>query len=259
MLKSMLSNKKRDTTPKEEPFKKALDWETSKTELIEKSERTAWNVAKGASIIAILAIVAIVLLIPLKESIPYVVRIDKNTGYTDIVTTLQNKNITYDEVTDKYWLSQFVSARETWEWYTAQKDYDAVRLLSSAEVGRDYVKIFEGPNALDKLYGQGSVVTVEIRTIVPQGNGQASVRFDKKLKRRDSPDATSQVTSWIATIGYEYKKISKMKESERLKNPLGFQVLSYRLDSEMAGDKVVPEVQKQTEAVKVPAPVQAGK
>jgi type IV secretion system protein VirB8 len=108
-----------------------------------------------------------------------------------------------------------------------------VRLLSAPEVGRDYARLFEGPNALDKQYGQGTVVTVEIRSVVPHGNGQASVRFDKKIKARDSGEAGARISTWVATVGYEYKKVSKMKEDERLKNPLGFQAMSYRVDSEI--------------------------
>jgi type IV secretory pathway component VirB8 len=234
--------------PKPDHFEKALDWETSRTEQLERSERTAWLVAKVASGMAILAIVAVVLMLPLKESVPYLVRVDKNTGHTDIVTVLDTKKVSIDEVIDKYWLAKFVRARESWEWYTAQEDYDNVRLLSSPEVGRDYARLFEGPNALDKQYGQGAVVTVEIRSVVPHGNGQASVRFDKKIKARDSGDAGAQISTWVATVGYEYKKVSKMKEDERLKNPLGFQAMSYRVDSEItrqaapvaAPDQVAP-------------------
>jgi type IV secretion system protein VirB8 len=234
-------------------FKKALDWETSRTEQIEKSERTAWMVAKVASVIAILAMAALVLLLPLKESIPYLVRVDKNTGHTDVVTILDSKNVSIDEVTDKYWLAKFVRARESWEWYTAQEDYDNVRLLSSADVGKEYAKLFEGPNALDKQYGQGTVVAVEICSVVPHGNGQASVRFQKKLKRRDSGDTGAQVTTWVATVGYEYKKISKMSENDRLKNPLGFQAMSYRVDPEMTRATPVAATDQSAPAPIVPA------
>lgn len=229
--------------PGKEHFEMAFDWETSRIEQIEKSERIAWNVAKGASLVAVLAITAVVLLVPLKESIPYVVRIDKNTGYTDIVTTLHAKTVTVDEAADKYWVSKFVRARESWEWYTAQEDYDTVRLLASPDVGRQYAKLFEGPTALDKEYGQGTVVTVDINSVVPHGSGQASVRFIKKINRRDAGDVGARFANYIATIGYEYKFAAKMKEKDRLKNPLGFQVMSYRVDS---------EVTQQTEAVSRP-------
>ncbi|OPY76832.1 MAG: Type IV secretion system protein virB8 [Syntrophorhabdus sp. PtaU1.Bin153] len=236
-----------------EHFQKALDWETSRTEQIEKSERTAWMVAKVASGVAILSTAAIVLMLPLKETVPYLVRVDKNTGHTDIVTTLKNKTVSFDDVTDKYWLAKFVKARESWEWYTAQEDYDNVRLLGSPNVGKEYAKLFEGPQAIDKQYGQGTVVTVEIRSVVPHGNGQASVRFDKKIKSRDAQDTQAQVSTWIATIGYEYKKVSKMKENERLKNPLGFQAMSYRVDSEITRPAAPAATADHTSAPVVPA------
>ena len=228
-------------TPQKDHFQKAFDWETSRIEQIEKSERTAWNVAKGASLVAILAIIALVLLLPLKKSIPYLVRVDKNTGYTDIVTTLHAKTLTVDEAADKYWLAKFVRARESWEWYTAQEDYDTVRLLASSDVGRQYAKLFEGSNALDKQFGQHTVASVDIQSVVPHGNGQATVRFQKKINRRDGGDSGARLSSWVATIGYEYRPAGKMAEKDRLKNPLGFQAMSYRIDPEVTQHAAAPE------------------
>ena len=66
----MADRNTKDMTQPGDLFQKAFDWETSRIELIEKSERRAWNVAKASSMIAILAIAALVLLTPLKESIP---------------------------------------------------------------------------------------------------------------------------------------------------------------------------------------------
>ena len=43
--------------------------------------------------------------------------------------------------------------------------------------------------------------------------------------------------SWVATIAFEYRNPSVIKESQRLVNPFGFQVLSYRVDPEMIGGK----------------------
>ena len=236
-----MGDKDKKDTPQKDHFAKVFDWETSRIEQIEKSERTAWNVAKGASVVAILAIIALVLLLPLKESIPYLVRVDKNTGFTDIVTTLHAKTITVDEAVDKYWLARFVRARETWEWYTAQEDYDTVRLLSSSDVGRQYAKLFEGTDAVDKQYGQHTIASVDIQSVVPHGNGQATVRFQKKINRRDNGDTSAQVSNWVATIGYEYKPSGKMPEKDRLKNPLGFQAMSYRVDAEVTQHAAAPE------------------
>ena len=105
---------------------------------IEKSERRAWLVAMIAVGAAALSTAAIAMMMPLKASVPYVIRVDNTTGVPDIVTTMTDKSVTGDEIMDKYWLAQYVRARETYDWYTLQRDYDTVGLLSSANVGAGY-------------------------------------------------------------------------------------------------------------------------
>nr|CAC79173.1 TraJ protein [uncultured bacterium] len=217
-----------------DPFEQENNWEASRTQAIEKSEQRAWYVAYGAVGVAVLSWLAIVLMMPLKETIPYVIRVDNTTGVPDIVTALNSKGVGYEEVMDKYWLAQFVRARETYDWYTLQKDYNTVGLLASPNVGKDYAALFEGPEALDKKFGKSVRATVEIVSVVPNGRGVGTVRFIKTTKRTDD-DGPGTVTKWVATVAYEYRNPSLISESQRLVNPFGFQVLSYRQDPEMVG------------------------
>jgi type IV secretory pathway component VirB8 len=210
----------------------AVTWESSRIDSALKSERMAWKVAGCSVSMAALLVVALIVLMPLKETVPYVVRVDA-LGAADIITTLKDKPMSYDDVIDKYWLSKYVRAYESWEYYTAQEDYDFVGLTSSATVAKNYALLFEGPRALDKQYGEKTVVKTQIVSVTPAANGSATVRFEKKMLARTAPENQNPSTKWIATIGYEYKKISKMKEKERLVNPLGFHVTSYRVDPEM--------------------------
>jgi len=214
----------------------AMDWEASKTLARERSERRAWTVAIAAAIMTVLSWLAIVLMMPLKTTEAYVVRVDNATGVPDIVTAMEDKKVTGDEVMDKYWLAQYVLARETYDWHTLQQDYDKVGLLSSPNVGKEYAELFEGKEALDKRYGEKIRATVKVISVVPSGADTGTVRFIKTTKRVDEegPGAT---TSWVATIAFEYRNPSIIKESQRLVNPFGFQVLSYRVDPEMTGGK----------------------
>ncbi|MDR0576121.1 MAG: virB8 family protein [Candidatus Accumulibacter sp.] len=227
-------SKKTQSTQASDFDEKALDFEARRIEMCEKSERRAWKVAFAAIIIAALSWAAIVLMMPLKEAIPYVVRVDNATGVPDIVTTMQDKRIGYDDVMDKYWVATFVRARETYDWYTLQKDYDTVGLLASPAVGRDYASLFTGPDALDKKWGRNYRSTVEVVSVVPDGRGIATARIIKTASRVDDTNS-KQTSRWIATVGYEYRNPSKMKESVRLVNPFGFQVLTYRIDPELVG------------------------
>lgn len=213
-------------------YREANDWESSHIEMVMKSEKIAWSIAKGASAIAIVTIIALIVLLPLKEVQPYLIRVDKSTGHTDIVTMLKEDKVSIDESVDKYWLSEFVQARETWEWYTAQSNYDRVRVMSSPSVFADYGKYVTGPNGIDKKFSSRGVVRVNIISVVPLGNGQGTVRYSTITKDREASDADGQTRTWVATIGYEYKLTAKLNEKERNRNPLGFQVLSYRRDAE---------------------------
>lgn len=211
----------------------ALNWESSRVLMIEKSERRAWTIAMFAVGSAIALVISIALMLPLKESTPYVIRVDDATGIPDIITAMDTKGVQFDEVMDKYWLAQYVRAHETYDWYTLQKDYDTVGLLSSARVGQEYAALFDGKDALDKRYSNSVRVTVEIVSVVPNGKGIGTVRFTKNTKRADDPKSPGTITKWVATVAYEYRNPSMIRESARLVNPFGFQVLSYRVDPEM--------------------------
>lgn len=216
-------------------FDAAMDWEASRVLTIEKSERRAWTVALAAVGLAAVSIAAVAMLVPLKETVPYVIRVDNVTGVPDIVTAMTDKAVTGDEVMDKYWLAQYVRARETYDWYTLQRDYNTVGLLSSANVGQGYAQLFEGKDALDKQYGKTVRATVEIVSVVPSGKNTGTVRFIKTTKRVDQEGAPGTITKWVATVAFEYRNAALIKESARLVNPFGFQVLSYRVDPEMVG------------------------
>lgn len=222
-------------TTEKDVFDAAMNWESSRVATIEKSERRAWLIAFAATVSAGIAIAAVAMMVPLKETVPYVVRVDNTTGVPDIVTAMKDKAITGDEVMDKYWLAQYVRSRETYDWYTLQRDYNTVGLLSSANVGAAYSQLFEGKDALDKTYGKTVRATVEIVSVVPTGKGTGTVRFIKTTKRTDQENAPGQTTKWVATVAYEYRNTALIKESARLVNPFGFQVLSYRVDPEMVG------------------------
>jgi type IV secretory pathway component VirB8 len=237
----MFSSKKKTATgdapkPKsktEQLHEQALSWETSRVKEVEKSERRAWMIAGTATFVAALMGVGTALMLPLKENTPYLIRVDNATGIPDIITALDTTDVAFDEVMDTYWLAQFVKARETYDWYTIQKDYDTVGLLASPGVGAEYATLFEGKDDIQKIYGRQFRVTVDVVSVVPNGRGVGTVRFTKTVKRTDDVNSAGDVTRWVATIGYEYRNPSRLRASSRLVNPFGFQVRSYRVDPEM--------------------------
>ncbi len=211
----------------------ALDFESSKAVMTATSERRAWVVAIGAVTMCVASWIGMSLMLPLKEKVPYLVRVDNATGVTDIVSLLQEEIVGYEDVQDKYWINKFIVAREGYNWYTLQSDYDLIPMLSDASVANEYAKLFQGDNALDSTWKNKYRAEIKILNISPNGNGAASVRFVKSVKVVETGKDHQPPSYWIATINYEYRSAEKMKESERLINPFGFTVVAYRVDPEM--------------------------
>lgn len=217
---------------KAEIFDRALDWESSRIENTEKSERRAWRIAYISAGIAVFSIISLLLLAPLKEKQPYVVRVDNTTGHVDIVSVMKSKEDGYGEVIDKYWVARYVEARETYDWQTIQKDYDLVNILSDRATANVYNADFGGEKGKDKVLGNTVRTHVEVLSVVPGTKNTATVRLRTKTSRADGTGMPNFET-WVATLAYTYLSTSSMREEYRLLNPLGFQVTSYRIDPEL--------------------------
>lgn len=209
----------------------AKAFEKSRIESSKKMAKIAWAVAGISCLCTALSVVAIMALTPLKEVQPFLVRVDNNTGVTDLVTTLKTKEDTYGEVMDKYWLSQYVKYRESYNWYTVQSTYDASMLLSSPAIQTEISKFMASAAAPYKIFVDTTTVDVKILAVTWVGQ-MAQVRFERTIKKVNPTEADKPIVQrMIATIGYHYFN-SPQKEADRLINPLGLQVLSYRVDQE---------------------------
>ncbi|EKI2580005.1 type IV secretion system protein [Campylobacter coli] len=215
-------------------FNTAIDYEASFRYLIDKSNKRAWLIAFVSIFIAIISIVAVVLLTPLKTIEPYVIRVDNTTGMVDILTMLDEKEISSNEALDKYFISQYVKAREGYYYELLNQDYLLTQLMSSKKVANEYRAWYEGENARDQILKNSNEVNVQILSIVlGESNGvkTATVRAIITTKNLTSK-GTTQATK-VITLSYDYI-LAKASEENRFLNPLGFKVLTYRIDDEVA-------------------------
>ena len=222
-----------NTTKAQDNFKKALDWETSRLELVEKSEKRAWLCSKILGLCLISTAAAIAVMMPLKKTEPFVIRVNQNTGEAAVLAIANEKDIPFSEMMDKYWLNQYVLSRESYDYRTLEHDYLKTRELSLPNVFDPYAAQFStDDNSLDRLLGDSKKIVVEVHTVVPNGNGIATVRFGKKLVDTQT-NAVDSSQNWTATIAYEYIPNFKADEPSRLINPFGFKVTSYRMDPDL--------------------------
>lgn len=213
-------------------FAEARRWDQDRLTAALRSRRTAWIVAGAASTLAVAATAAVALLAPLKTVEPFVVRVSEDTGAVEVMRGLSSDPgpVRYEEAVTKYFLAQYVRNREGYLDPAAEDAFRLVSLLSAPGEQRRWADLYRGsnPESPQNLYGPDGEAIVAIRAIGFIGDDVANVRFRRTVRQAQQ----SVVTDWIATIAFTYTR-APMAESDRLRNPLGFQVTSYRADPEV--------------------------
>lgn len=210
----------------------AKAFEKSEIERVKRTSKIAWKIAGFCLLLTGVSVGAVAFLTPLKTVEPFVIRVDNNTGATDVVTMLKSKEQTYGEVMDKYWLTQYIRYRESYDWQTIQDSYNATMLLSAQPIQTEFSKLYgDNPNAVHKVLKDNYKIMAKVKAVSFVGN-MAQIRFDK-ITVPMGGDISKQVPpqSLIATVGFEYVN-APQKEEDRSVNPLGFQITSYRVDPE---------------------------
>ena len=214
-------------------FNTAIDYEASFRYLIEKSNKRAWIIAFVSIFVAIISIIAVVLLTPLKTIEPYVIRVDNTTGMVDILTILDEKEISSNEALDKYFISQYVKAREGYYYELLNQDYLLTQLMSSEKVANEYRAWYEGENARDQILKNSNEVNVQILSVVlGNSNGVKTSTIRTLITTKNLRSGAITQETKVITLSYEYI-LAKASEENRILNPLGFKVLTYRIDSEI--------------------------
>ncbi len=212
-------------------FAEAQSWDRDRFVAAARSRRIAWIVASVAIALAIVAVLAIMALTPLKTVVPYVVTVDRSTGATDVTQELRgDKSITYDEAIRKYFLADYVRAREGWIPQAREEFFRKVLALSTREEQARWTAFYkkDNPDSPQNQFTANDAVFVAIRSVAFISPNVAQVRFVKRLER----DLQAIETPAIATITFDV--LSKPEtEAGRYANPLGFQVKSYRADAEV--------------------------
>jgi len=212
-------------------FDEAKSWNADRLRAAERSRRLAWGVAAFAGVLATVAVGAVVALSPLKTVEPFVVRVDRTTGAVDVMTALKSERpLSYDEAVTKHFLAQYVRAREGWLAPAAEANFRQVSIMSTPAEQQRWADAFRpaNPESPQVVYGSAAEALVAIRAVSFVSDGVANVRFHRTVRRGPQIEESD----WIATVAFTYTK-APMAEADRLKNPLGFQVTSYRADPEV--------------------------
>jgi type IV secretion system protein VirB8 len=216
---------------KERYFEASRTWEYDRMRAAIQSRRLAWGVAAGACTLAVASVAAVAMLSPLKTVEPYVIRVDRTSGETQVITALKGPQPrTYEEAVNRYFISQYVRLREGWLNDAARENAYTVMLMNDQAEGGRYLNGVQSNNrnAPSNIYGDKGFVSIPIRTISFLSPTVAQVRFTKIITFGQN---TPVAQNWNAILTFRYTTAPE-HEKDRNINPLGFQVVNYRSDPE---------------------------
>jgi type IV secretion system protein VirB8 len=191
----------------------------------------AWAVAAVMTLVALGLLAILALLVPLKTYEPYMVVVDKTTGFVEVKRPMAEGPLSQDEAVTTFNVVRYVKARETYDPKALKDNFDLAQLLAAKEAARDLTELYSPANPQNpvKLYGTNTEVVVSIKSVTFPNNRTALVRFST-----DEKTPTNVTTrNWVALVRFRYTS-APMRNEYRFDNPLGFQVLEYRRDQETA-------------------------
>ncbi|TGT35851.1 type IV secretion system protein [Mesorhizobium sp. M8A.F.Ca.ET.165.01.1.1] len=212
-------------------YKAGATWEDDTHRSLRRSRTLAWLVSGVASVVAGLSLLTLVLILPLKQFEPYVIEVDKTTGYLEVARALKPGDLSQNEAVTAANLVRYIRARETYDAREIKQNYDLAQLYSTGTASSDLTWAYTPSNAqsLDKVYGRNVTISVDVKSVSLLNNTTASVRFSTTTRRENS----SATDNWVAVVKFRYTT-TPIKNEWRFDNPLGFQVIEYRRDQESA-------------------------
>ncbi len=165
-----------------------------------------------------------------KDIVPFVVEIEKKSGMAVLVDPASVKQYSADKALAESFLVRYIKARELFNPGTFQYDYyTEVRLLSSSSIYnqfRYWIRLSNQGSPVN-LYANVINSSIKIKSIQHIASDSVQIRFRLEFKEKNKVITHDK----IAVISYSYN-VLEMNQDERYVNPLGFQIMSYRIDDE---------------------------
>jgi type IV secretion system protein VirB8 len=226
-------------------FAEAESWDADRAAQYQRSARTAWWVAAAGWLCAITGALALALLMPLKQVVPYLVRVDGSTGIVDVVPVFSGP-ATPEEAVTRYFLTHYVSVCERFNFATAESDYEECGAFHAPQRNQAWYALWTAtnPNSPLNLHKDGSTVRVQVNSMsfFTHASGLSDLAQVRYLKAaRQGAGAEESITHWVATIQYAYGDAAKDPKTRRW-NPLGFKILDFRPEPELVAEATAKEM-----------------
>ena len=253
----MMLRNKASTPNIENTVSQSINFEVTVADLARRSERRAWFVAFAAILMSLILAGGYYYMLPLKEKEPYLIMADAYTGTSTVARLTTDTNyqaVTANEAINKSNVAHFILARESYDRsLIGTGSWNTVHVMATNNVSAEYRDVHSSKrtDSPAKLYGNAKAIRVKILSISLNRNSNkavvidakgvavkgpptsASVRIQRNLFTKSTGE-TELLDSKIITLEFSYNPNLKMEDDDRVLNPLGFQVTSYRADNDFS-------------------------
>jgi type IV secretion system protein VirB8 len=181
-----------------------------------------------ALVIVIVGVLSVTKIATSKEFDPFVIQIDEQTGATKIVNPITTELLDGNQALDRYFIKRYVSARETYNPVDFAYSKKVVRLLSTPSVFSNYLGYIRSKEHDPTiLYGQNNTTYLTVKSWSKLDAKTYMLRFFIT-----ETSGAMRVLSKIAVVNIGYVAMELTNEDERDINPIGFQVIGYKVDDD---------------------------
>jgi len=205
-------------------------WEQEIVKKAKRSKAFAWFITLIFASITILSLGALVMLVPLKSFEPYIVEVDRNTGYIEVKTGLtRTSSITDQQAVTQANVVRYIRSREGYDPFAIEENFGIAALLSTGKAASELQDEWSAANPDNpaRKLGKNKSISVDVKSVTFPNATTALVRFSTLEK--SETDAIPR--HYISVVRYRYTDTPE-KNEWRFENPLGFQVYDYRRDQE---------------------------
>jgi type IV secretion system protein VirB8 len=214
-------------------YQDGLRWEAEIVKKAQRSRALAWFVTLIFGTVTLMSLAALVMLVPLKSFEPYIVEVDRSSGFVEVKTGLTRpSNLTEQQAITQANVVRYIRSREGYDPYAVEQNFGIAALLSTGDAATDLQRLYSAanPDNPTRVLGRNTSMLVEIKSVTFPNQTTALVRFATEEKSE-----TDTITrDYISVVRFRYTDTPATNEW-RFENPLGFQVYDYRRDQETVG------------------------
>jgi type IV secretion system protein VirB8 len=205
-----------------------------------RQQRNNWaKIAVGCVALAVLSLVCLIIILPLNETKPFVVMVDKTTGEAEKIVQIRPATLDQQDAVLQAELVSYVVDRETYDQSDNRTRIPDVMARSSDNAAETLADVWKSSSSSypPNVYGNDIRVRVVVKSIslTPSARrGGIDLGRVRITKFREEKGKQTAQRSYVATLGYQFVPKENATLESVWKNPLGFSVVSYRIDAETA-------------------------